>query len=529
MTLECLICTEEDEDDYFMNCSKASCAFRCCLTCVNRIVSTSAALFFCPEPGCGQHWNRFHFADFFHHTWMAKEYKLYRERMAYEREVALLPETQEAAAIEKAHRDLDKEMRKMEKELSRRKDIIKREILKEQAEQGKNKMNHKKFDTMFQERKWEELPLYPTCADLKSATHSLSRYRWNARVWDNVLEKTINTMPRKVERDKTGRILPYVAQTTVYQGADNSIAKEKEEEIKRPVYVMKCGADDCRGFVDMHYNCEICGTRWCSKCREIKEEEHECDPEIAASVALIKADSKACPGCKTMTIRVSGCPMMWCTECHVFFDWNTLRIQNVGGHNPHYQEWLERNTKRSSNSGPRQAHNPCDTVRDPQQNPLKQVLEKIPNKFYSFVVELYVRQENARSLLHGGAGDMTTDGKRYKVHGRALMTQANYANKLKILRIAYILQDITEANWKIRIQRIDKKIEFDEENRQILEMFHTVSRELLFELEDKIRSEGFDAEKWKMQVQELYKMTRISVKRAESTFKQKPPVCLREI
>ena len=69
---------------------------------------------------------------------------------------------------------------------------------------------------------------------------------------------------------------------------------------------------------------------------------HTCDESVKASVAMIIKESKPCPKCGERISKIDGCDQMYCTECHTAFSWNTGHVVNGVIHNPHYYEFLRK-------------------------------------------------------------------------------------------------------------------------------------------------------------------------------------------
>ena len=112
-------------------------------------------------------------------------------------------------------------------------------------------------------------------------------------------------------------------------------------------FIMSCANNDCRGFLDINYNCKICNYFTCSKCLEVigisKDEPHECNANSVETAKLIKKETKPCPSCGTRIYKISGCDQMWCTECKNAFSWKSGKIETGIIHNPHFFEY-QRNT-----------------------------------------------------------------------------------------------------------------------------------------------------------------------------------------
>ena len=111
---------------------------------------------------------------------------------------------------------------------------------------------------------------------------------------------------------------------------------------KCPGYVSKCRLtdDDCTIAV-----CGICSSYSCYECLvKVKgpNDEHKCDPDLLKTIRMIARESKPCPNCKTPIQRTEGCAQMFCTQCHTAFDWTTNQIVTGRIHNPHYFDWLSK-------------------------------------------------------------------------------------------------------------------------------------------------------------------------------------------
>lgn len=77
--------------------------------------------------------------------------------------------------------------------------------------------------------------------------------------------------------------------------------------------------------------------------QEIKE--HVCNEDTVKTIELMKKECKNCPKCRTLISKISGCDMMWCTQCKTAFSWKTGQIETGHIHNPHYWEYLRNNNR----------------------------------------------------------------------------------------------------------------------------------------------------------------------------------------
>lgn len=137
----------------------------------------------------------------------------------------------------------------------------------------------------------------------------------------------------------------------------HSVDDKKKE---KKVFIHRCPAEGCLGFLSSAWKCGICNVWACSNCGEIKghtsdtvskeqlDEAHVCKPENIESMKMIKKDTKPCPDCAVPIFKISGCDQMWCTQCHIAFSWNTGRKVTGIVHNPHFYAWA-----RENNTAPR--------------------------------------------------------------------------------------------------------------------------------------------------------------------------------
>jgi len=119
-------------------------------------------------------------------------------------------------------------------------------------------------------------------------------------------------------------------------------AAHAQQQAQQYTYIHKCANAACAGFLK-DWICELCDTKVCAECREIKGTGHVCDPTNVESVAAITAQAKPCPSCATMISKVDGCDQMWCTQCKTAFSWTTGARETTVIHNPHYYDWVRQN------------------------------------------------------------------------------------------------------------------------------------------------------------------------------------------
>lgn len=116
--------------------------------------------------------------------------------------------------------------------------------------------------------------------------------------------------------------------------------RETVEENEARKFIRKCPISNCRGFLSTRWICGMCDSAICNKCNELKQENHECNPENVASMEFLNKDTKPCPECGTFIHRISGCSQMYCTNCNTPWDWNSGKRVSGNIHNPHYYDFI---------------------------------------------------------------------------------------------------------------------------------------------------------------------------------------------
>lgn len=221
-----------------------------------------------------------------------------------------------------------------------------------------------------------------------------------------------------------------------------------------------CPKGDCKGFINASWRCGICEQKVCRSCKEpIGNDDdalktHACNPETLASLRMVKQDSKPCPKCKVPIIKVSGCNQMWCTVCNIAFDWRTGEqyVRNI--HNPHYFEWLRRTGGVNVEEG--------------------QCREDLPYSLWGCFDNVSEEQKiHINEIIRLGRHIQY-----YEMPGlnHAIRNDDNLEN-----RIRYMTNETSEKDFKIRLQRDDKKRERDREKYLIMDMFVNTLKNYTYE------------------------------------------------
>lgn len=214
--------------------------------------------------------------------------------------------------------------------------------------------------------------------------------------------------------------------------------QDKPNETKT-VYIKACPSNDCRGFLNENWGCGICNSKVCKKCCELidpTKETHQCNPQTVETIKLLANDSRQCPNCPAMIFKIGGCDQMFCTQCHTAFSFKTGRVETGVIHNPHFYEW-----QRQQNGGvvPRNPGDiPCGGLPDSRQviRHLKTICTQDEQKV---LCDLH------RGLLHVQVVEMPY----YAI-------RPNNIHSNEDLRVAYLLNKVTEQKWKSKLQQREK-------------------------------------------------------------------------
>lgn len=236
------------------------------------------------------------------------------------------------------------------------------------------------------------------------------------------------------------------------------INKKKQEPIK-VLFYGHCTEENCRGFLNNNFKCGICKTQHCTKCRKKETMYHKCNKEDIKSVKLIDKDSKPCPKCKAFIYKIEGCSSMWCTMCHVAFDWRTGEPITKGPfHNPHYQEW-----RMTHSNNEIVQNNYCRELRIENINMinlLKGYTDRETSKFFHFLLGFVVHCE------HEELEKYEVDIQNYEI--------GDYLE----LRIQYLLNEISETEFKRKLQYNEKKVHKKNEIYLIIDMFVNSAKDI---------------------------------------------------
>ena len=190
--------------------------------------------------------------------------------------------------------------------------------------------------------------------------------------------------------------------------------------------------------------------------------EHTCDPNDLETAKLLDKDTKPCPKCATGIFKIDGCDQMWCILCHTAFSWRTGTIESHI-HNPHYYEWQRRN---NGGVAPRADLDNHVCGEELNVRVLRNINSSIPKNAQDMKQKIeYIYQ----SVMHLQEVQMG----RFRVN--------RVENNLD-LRVDYLNGDITEDDFKVKVQRANKQHEKRREMSEILTLFIFTTTEIFLRL-----------------------------------------------
>lgn len=249
---------------------------------------------------------------------------------------------------------------------------------------------------------------------------------------------------------------------------------------QRADFVRACPDEACRGFLSSQWKCGVCDKWSCPECHEIKglnkECEHTCDPNNVATAKLLARDTKACPSCGFGIYKIDGCDQMWCTQCHVGFSFRTGRVEhNI--HNPHYYEYMRQN----GDANPQNA-----------QHPPNNCAEEL-NHYMINHIRLKIRTGDVPYLQNVEA--MLERNIRLTIHIRQVeIPRYDVGNDIKHqdMRIEFMQNKISEKEYKMKIQRSDKKHQKYREVANVFQLVVTSFTNIIYRLIDAINNRADD-------------------------------------
>lgn len=221
---------------------------------------------------------------------------------------------------------------------------------------------------------------------------------------------------------------------------------------ERRQFVRACPHSNCKGFLSSAWKCGLCDNWACPDCHEVKgpdkDAPHTCNPDSVATARLLEKDSRPCPKCASIIFKIDGCDQMWCTQCHTAFSWRRGTIETHHVHNPHYYDYMRARGTLAREPGDA----PCGGL------PSWQQLNRLPPSATIATVH----------RMHGHIQHVVMN--RYAT---------NAVEDNRDIRIKFMIGDFTDEIFKKKLQQREKSRQKKTDIRQVLEMYQTVTIDLL--------------------------------------------------
>lgn len=437
--MACQVCIEDYNRSTHKRVDCVFCQFDSCTECAGR--------FLCDTPhdpqcmSCKKSWNLDFLLANFTKKFVNSTLKKHKEKVLFDREIALLPTTQP---------------------------MVEREL-------QKRRLNAEK-DPLYEQRNVLVKEYSEISTAYATACHKCYNHTKNGvKVVDPTMRAEVSRLYREMTT-AVQRVRGVSRQITEINRQIRGMNRQTgtQPTTERKQFVRKCPFQDCRGFLSSQYKCGICENYTCNDCMEVigpngkrgdNGSDHKCKPENIETVKMLAKDTKPCPRCGEMIFKISGCSQMFCITCTTVWNWNTGKEVTTGPlHNPHYYEWRQRAAKGDNGAPlPRPIGDvPCGGVPDPyfMDGIMHQLGLRVRNIDGHDLVE-YIRWLHH---LHD------------VVRGRFIV---NFLIDNSDLRMKYMMKELDEKRFQQLLQMRDKAQHKKREIEQVISMIYEVSGDLL--------------------------------------------------
>lgn len=261
-------------------------------------------------------------------------------------------------------------------------------------------------------------------------------------------------------------------------------------------FIRECPNNDCRGFLSTELKCKLCNCLTCGDCREIITNKHECNPETVETIKLLATETKLCPGCSVPIYKINGCDNMYCIQCKVHFRWTTLKIKkHIDRHNPEYTADMLRIS--GTDFIPRD-RNDILCGRDLDHYFRKALINKCTfgssititnDPQASYELRDASNFVNGKLLFYQNAIDIKNIMDHIlDIRQKTTRTYANNdADPNRQLRLDYLQNKIDKTTFKIHIQRNEKKQQKNDSMYQILSLYASCITDLVYKLDTDVK------------------------------------------
>lgn len=426
-------------------------AMACCTACVKAyLLQDDAQTPRCPS--CRSGWTEDFLTQTFAKTWLLKEYKVHREQVLLDMERARLPEAQEDAARYRRAllicQEVEARIAPVQERMA--------QLLQVEAERA----TYEAYMDARTARIQHQRDTRGDAGAHREAESAAWRANWDAR---QALAAAQAPFRQQIHAMKTAAYREALQLRTLFgQVQQRPVRATTEEARNRWTFVMKCPAEACQGFVGTNWKCGLCEVEFCKECGDTKAapegQQHICNPDVLATHQALRKEAKPCPKCAAMISKIDGCDQMWCTQCQTAFSWRTGAIETSHVHNPHYFQWMRQNG--------------AAVV----ARPVGDCLNLTPNELMDQVLH-YGRMRRSLSIP-----EWIRCVRHYMQvqRGRQRLLEIKQTDEWRRrLRVKRLVNEITDAQWKDRLQRGEKAAQKEYAVLQVLELFTQAAVDLL--------------------------------------------------
>lgn len=475
----CPICCENSKKQ--VECPV--CDAKCCSDCVRRYLTTQLGDAQCMN--CHAVWDRDVMERLLPKCFINGDFKRHREQILFDQARAMLPTLQERAlmvrscrVLEEINRDINKRIYALQQEAR---------DLRRQADENSQRI------AIMQRTGQVLAPDAPLYGHRQQAGPS-------------------KEPPKFMRGCPVADCRGFLSQVTVEEVSDKMDKDGKPKKVQ--VELLKCG---------------VCESKCCKNCHEPLKLDHECKKEDVETAKLLMKDTRPCPKCSVPIFKVNGCDQMWCTACHTTFSWNTGEIAKGNVHNPHYYEWMRRtqgSVPRAPGDIPPGARRCEDIV---PLGTLNNWLRPIDTRYASASTSQTLATAKKNNLLN------TYINRLYNVHRSVThilyveiprhRPPAGNQNPQETALIDYLLNEISEDELKLELQRREKATQKQRAICQILQMVTSASNDVMYNfMETHPTASAENIEELLAQLENLRQFATDALLRVAKVFDCVPPV-----
>lgn len=415
---QCMICCEHFTKSVRKKVECGHCGTSACATCFAQYLLGLQGEPHCMNNDCRKTFDREFLAMHLTKTWLLTKYKAHRERVLLEREMALLPASQEVLQNYKYAQTVGDELAAAA--------IRRREL---QQELNDLNMRHGR---------------------LRLELDVLRTSNYARRAGDHPTERDRRQFVRACPMPDCRGFL-----STAWKcgTCDTWVCKD-------------CGEPKLEGQHDARHVCDD-GVK--ASFALLQKDSRPC-PQCAAMIFKIDGEARrhcvhfwpreGVPPTAPPASLAAGCDQMFCTQCHVAFSWRTgLVVTNGVIHNPHYYAWL-RQTRGEAPRNPGDI--PCGGIPDAYE--LERALRSHPGT----IDEHRGLRSIHRALRHLQHVDLP----RLRNEART------GADRNVDLRLQYLLNRVDQEEWRRKLQQREKRRERSFAVMQVYDMFCAAAGDL---------------------------------------------------